>query len=183
MALPTQEADWERRNAHWVFLQHSSPTASLNRDSLRQSETSFMDTVNKFLLLSKPKYKQECLMILRTHQEGAFAIPHTLLTCQLQHFTLDWEAIKSITRSLTRAFKSSFETTHRRNFALIGILAHSVAWMWHASSWEALSPGFLPVSSSDWWRYSPHSQGEAEWIFQISLILKAFMPEIIENCF
>lgn len=50
--------------AHHKFLQHSSYRANLNGDFLRQLETSFMDTVNKLLLLSKPKCKQGCLMIL-----------------------------------------------------------------------------------------------------------------------
>lgn len=100
-------------------------------DFLRHPETSFMDTVNKFLLLYKPKYKQ-------MHQEWTFTILYTLLTCQLQHFTLDWEAIKTITSSLTRAFKTCFETILARKCVLIGILTQRVAWIWTIFNSKAL---------------------------------------------
>lgn len=54
--LSTEEATQEREaTAHQVFLQHSSYRADLHGDFLREPETSFMDTVNKILLLSKPK--------------------------------------------------------------------------------------------------------------------------------
>lgn len=125
--------------AHQVFLQHSCHRVNLNRDILRQLETSFMETVNKFLLLSKPKCKQECLMILQIHHEWTFTILHMLLTCQLQHFTFDWEAINTITRSLTRVFKTSFETTLARKWLLMGILTLRVACIWTISHFKALS--------------------------------------------
>lgn len=57
--LSTEKAAQEREaTAHLVFLQHSSYRANLYGDFLRHPETSFMDTVNKFLLLSKPKYSR-----------------------------------------------------------------------------------------------------------------------------
>lgn len=141
----------------------NSYRAILNGDFLRQLETSFTDTVNKFLLLSKPNCKQECLMILQIPREGTSTILHTLLTCQLQHFTVDWEAIKTITRSLTRAFKTSFETILVRKFALIGILAQRVAWTWTISNFKALSSDFSSLDSSDFWG---HSQRQVDNYFK-----------------
>lgn len=147
--------------AHQEFF--NSYRAILNGDFLRQLETSFTDTVNKFLLLSKPNCKQECLMILQIPREGTSTILHTLLTCQLQHFTVDWEAIKTITRSLTRAFKTSFETILVRKFALIGILAQRVAWTWTISNFKALSSDFSSLDSSDFWG---HSQRQVDNYFK-----------------
>lgn len=89
------------------------------------------------------------------------------------------KSIKTITMSLTRAFKDSFETILERKCALIDISAQRVFWIWAISNFKALSSGFLFLYSSDSWG---HTERQVERPCQIPLKLHPFMPGLVEEC-